>query len=92
MTFRDPRFAIAIIIIGMFGYAYVANPTQEMAGALIAAFSGAWGYFLGSSSGAARNADNAGKALDLAAAAVPPTTATVLQPGEAAVAAPVTGA
>lgn len=89
MTFKDPRFAIAIVIIGLFAWAYWSAPSQEMTGALIAAFSGAWGYFLGSSSGAARNADNAGKALDLAASVTPsPTPDVTPKPGQTAQAQP----
>lgn len=97
MSFRDPRFAIAMVIIILFAWAYYHSPTQEMAGALIAAFSGAWGYFLGSSSGAAKNADNTGKALDLAATVAPPApapAAVTLDPGQSATvaAAPTEGA
>uniref|UniRef100_UPI0035C9E027 hypothetical protein n=1 Tax=uncultured Sphingomonas sp. TaxID=158754 RepID=UPI0035C9E027 len=89
MTFRDPRFVIAMSIICLFSGAYIANPTAEMSGAIIAAFSGAWGFYLGSSSGAAKNADNVGKALDLNASTLPPTPpVAVLQPGQTAQAAP----
>lgn len=87
MTFRDPRFAIAYTIILLFTGAYVYHPDETMTGALIAAFAGAWGYYLGSSSGTAKNAENVGKALDIANATTP-QPAAILQPGEAAVAAP----
>ena len=51
----DPRFIIAAVIIGLFAWAFDrAEGEQEslMTGALIAAFAGAWGFYLGSSSGA----------------------------------------
>ncbi len=89
MTFRDPRFVIAFTIILLFAGAYIFHPSETMNGALIAAFAGAWGFYLGSSSGAAKNADNVGKALDAAASILPPTPpAAVLKPGETAQAAP----
>lgn len=90
MTFKDPRFVIAMSIITLFAGAYIATPTPEMAGAIIAAFSGAWGYYLGSSSGAAKSADNAGKALDLAAAGPngPIKPDVTLAPGQTAQADP----
>jgi hypothetical protein len=90
MTFRDPRFVIAYTIIALFAGAYVFNPSDTMNGALIAAFAGAWGWYLGSSSGAAKGAENTAKALDIVAsgpngAAKPDVT---LAPGETAQAAP----
>jgi len=88
-TFLDPRFAISYTIILLFGGAYIFNPSETMNGALIAAFAGAWGYWIGSSSGSAKNADNTGKALDIASAATPnPVQPDVtLKPGETAQAA-----
>jgi hypothetical protein len=89
MTFRDPRFVIAMSIILLFAGAYIADPDATMRGALIAAFAGSWGYYLGSSSGSAKSADNLGKALDAAASILPPTPpVAVLKPGETAQAAP----
>lgn len=67
MTFRDPRFVVAYTIIVGFAVAYIHNPSDTMNGALIAAFAGAWGYYLGSSSGASTTREQVGKALDLAA-------------------------
>lgn len=44
------RELIALIIIGLFGFAYYQHPDDMLLqGALIAAFSTAYGYFLGSS-------------------------------------------
>lgn len=66
MTFRDPRFVVAYTIIVGFAVAYIHNPSDTMNGALIAAFAGAWGFYLGSSSGASEIRGQVGKALDLA--------------------------
>lgn len=66
----DPRLLITLLLIGLFAWAYSANTGDDtMKGALIAAFAGAWGYWLGSSRGSADNAARADKALDIAAAA-----------------------
>lgn len=84
MTFRDPRFVIAYTIIVLFTGAYIYKPDETMNGALIAAFAGAWGFYLGSSSSSAKQADSTAKALDIAAAAQNAPPAAVLQPGQAA--------
>ena len=66
----DPRLLITLLLIGLFAWAYSEDPDDDtMKGALIAAFAGAWGYWLGSSRGSADNAARADKALDIAAAA-----------------------
>lgn len=53
----DIRAVITIIIFCMFGYGYISDINDEtMRGAMIAAFSGAWGYWLGSSKGSADKA------------------------------------
>jgi hypothetical protein len=50
LRFVDPRFFISFAIIGLFAWAFGENVTDEtMKGALIAAFAGAWGYWIGSS-------------------------------------------
>jgi hypothetical protein len=66
----DPKFLIASVIIGIFARAYVLNPDDTMKGALIAAFAGAWGYYLGSSRSASLAADRADKSLEVAQDAV----------------------
>jgi len=50
---RDPRFFLALLLIGIFAGAYFneEKPDQMMKGAMIAAFAAAYGYWLGSSSG-----------------------------------------
>lgn len=48
---------ISLSIIGVFGVAYFIRKDPDMDGALIAAFAGSWGYWLGSSSGASKAND-----------------------------------
>jgi hypothetical protein len=85
-TITDPRFVIAYTIILGFMAAYIYNPSETMNGALIAAFAGAWGYFLGSSNSSNAVRDQVGKALDIAAAAQPEKARpdVTLKPGETA--------
>jgi hypothetical protein len=46
----DMRAIVVLLIFVFFGVAYANNPSDEtLKGALIAAFSGAWGFYLGSS-------------------------------------------
>lgn len=46
----DMRAIVVLLIFLFFGVAYAQNPSDEtLKGALIAAFSGAWGFYLGSS-------------------------------------------
>ncbi len=81
----NPRFIVAYTIIMGFAVAYIHRPSDTMNGALIAAFAGAWGYYLGSSNGTSQIRDQMGKALDLATVASTPTTPdVVLKPGETA--------
>lgn len=83
--YRDPKFLIAYTIIAGFFIAYIFNPSETMNGALIAAFAGAWGYYLGSSNSSNMVREQVGKALDIAAAAQPTAAPDViLQPGETA--------
>lgn len=72
--FADARFVIAVIVLGMFAWALSVDPDDAtMKGALIAGFAGAWGYFLGSSSGSER------KTALLAAGPVPADAAQAAQ-------------
>ena len=84
--FLDPKFAIAYTIILGFAAAYIWNPSETMNGALIAAFAGAWGYYLGSSNSSNQVREQVGKALDIAAAnsPAPPSPDVILEPGETA--------
>lgn len=83
--FADPKFVIAYTIIVGFAVAYIHNPSDTMNGALIAAFAGAWGFYLGSSNSSNTIREQVGKALDLAKANTPPTPPDVmLKPGETA--------
>lgn len=82
----DPRFLIALIVLGMFAWALGDNPDDDtMKGALIGALNLAAGYYLGSSRGAAQSQDIASKAMDVASAAQPDMAPDViLKPGETA--------
>lgn len=51
----DIKSMIATLIIVAFFVAYFRNPDDTMKGALLAAFAASWGYYLGSSKGAAEN-------------------------------------
>ncbi len=85
-AFADPKFVIAYTIIAGFAAAYVSNPSETMNGALIAAFAGAWGYYLGSSNSSNEIRSQVGKALAIAEAAqpTPPRPDVLLKPGETA--------
>jgi hypothetical protein len=98
LSTSDPRFMVALSIIGLFAWAFAREADKDtrnlMVGALIAAFAGAWGYYLGSSNNAARANDRADKATDLsleAMKAVPKLAEpdVTLAPGETAQAEPV---
>lgn len=83
--FLDPKFIIAYTIILGFAAAYIFNPSETMNGALIAAFAGAWGFYLGSSNGSQVVREQMGKVIDLAAASAPETKPdVVLKAGETA--------
>lgn len=70
LTSSDPRFLIALAIIALFAWAFARESDSDtrklMIGALIAAFAGAWGYYLGSSSTASRANDRADAGVQLA--------------------------
>lgn len=73
-----PALAVSFTVIVLFGAAYAQNPNNEMLiGALISAFTGAVGYWLGSSKGAQDNRDQLNKAQDRLLAASTPTPAKV---------------
>lgn len=60
-----PALAVSFVVICLFAYAYSQNPENEMlVGALIGAFTGAVGYWIGSSKGAADNRDQLNKQAD----------------------------
>lgn len=65
----DPRLFIAFTIIGLFAWAFAETDDRDaknlMIGALIAAFAGAWGYYLGSSNSANQANDRAARAVEL---------------------------
>ncbi len=79
----NPRFVIAYTIILGFAAAYMNDPSETMTGALIGAFAGAWGYYLGSSNASSEKSSQVTKALDLAQASAPPAVPDItLEPGE----------
>lgn len=88
----DAKLLIAASIIALFATSYFREADKDtrnlMVGALIAAFAGAWGYYLGSSNNAAKANDRADLAIDTAAEAVkklpppPPAVELELEPGE----------
>lgn len=58
MKIPSPQFFISLMLIGLFAYAYYNNPQDEMMkGAMIAAFSASYGYWLGSSTGSKQSGD-----------------------------------
>lgn len=60
---NDPRFVITLMMIMLFGWAYYQDPSdQAMKGAIIAAFSAAYGFWLGSK-GNDKATENTGEAF-----------------------------
>jgi hypothetical protein len=82
MNWPAAREWIAFAIIGLFAYAFIQNPTEQlMVGAIIAAFSTAYGFYLGGSkTGSDTATKNADTVAEQARAAVsegaPPPTKT----------------
>lgn len=74
LRWPDTRAVIALILIAGFMAAYFQDktPNEIMRGALIGAFAGAWGYFLGSSKGSNDKT---------AALIAPPGASAASQPG-----------
>jgi hypothetical protein len=58
-SWKDPRLFMALLLIGLFAAAYFKEdqPDEIMKGAMIAAFSSAYGYWLGSSRGSAEKSE-----------------------------------
>jgi hypothetical protein len=63
-NWSDPRLWISFALIGLFGYAYVREPSELLEGALIAGFSTAYGFWLGSSKGNQSATENTRAAFD----------------------------
>jgi hypothetical protein len=60
---NDPRFVITLLLVGLFGYAFAQDADDEaMKGAIIAAFSTAYGFWLAGKEKEQSTA-NTGKAL-----------------------------
>jgi hypothetical protein len=65
------RATVVLLIFALFAWAFYNAPTDEtIKGALIAAFSGAWGYYLGSNVSSREVRDQARRATDQAREAV----------------------
>jgi hypothetical protein len=63
--FLSPKLLIALVVLGMFGWALSVDPNDAtMKGALIAGFAGAWGFYLGSSNNSSKATENTGKAFE----------------------------
>lgn len=83
--FAEPRFIITLLLIGLFGFAYIHDPAdQAMKGAIIAAFSAAYGFWIGSKQNeqASENTGKAFEAITAAAAAGTVTDPSALKPGD----------
>jgi hypothetical protein len=71
MGFRE---FVALILLAYFGWAFYNNPTDDtIIGALLMAFAGAWGFYLG---GSKTGADTAAKNADTVAAQAQAATDT----------------
>jgi ABC-type uncharacterized transport system permease subunit len=72
---NDPRLLVTLLLIGLFSYAYIRNPSDDMmTGAIITAFAAAYGYWLGANKGNDKASDNtasAFRAIEAAAKAQP---------------------
>lgn len=61
---NDPRVLVTLILIGLFAYAYIQEPSDEaMKGALIAAFAAAYGFWIGANQSSAKATENTGDAF-----------------------------
>lgn len=84
---NDPRFVITLLLIALFGAAYVHDPAdQAMKGAIIGAFSAAYGFWIGSKANE-KATENTGKAFDAiraaqASPAVDPESEDVIRAGD----------
>ncbi len=70
---NSAREIMAFAVVGLFAYAFFRNPTEDlMVGAIIAAFSTAYGYYLGGSKvGSDTATKNADTVTAIGAAATP---------------------
>lgn len=83
MTWLEPRFIVTLLLICLFGFAYIQDPADEaMKGAIIGAFSAAYGFWIGSKQNE-KATENTGKAFDaIAAATTLPKDVKVVNPPE----------
>lgn len=65
--FRDPKFLISLVVLGIFGWAFGENVTDDtMKGAIIGALNVVAGYWLGSSNSSNAVREQVGQALRIA--------------------------
>lgn len=61
---NNPKLLVSLLLIGLFGYAYLHNPNDEtMKGAVILAFATAYGFWLGKNDGDDDKSRNTGAAF-----------------------------
>ncbi len=81
----EPRFLITLMLIGLFGFAYIQDPSdQAMKGAIIGAFSAAYGFWIGSKTNedATKNTGKAFEAIKAAANSTPSNDTDALHAGD----------
>jgi hypothetical protein len=70
--FADPRLLISLIVLGIFGWSFAENVSDDtMKGAIIGALNVVAGYWLGSSNSSNQVREQVGRAIDLAASLTP---------------------
>lgn len=84
--FKRPHFIIALLIVGLFAWAYGENTNDDtMKGALIGAFNLAIGFYLGNVIGREKASENTGKAFEAITAAAnssPAADTNAIHPGD----------
>ena len=84
--FKRPHFIIALLIVGLFAWAYGENTNDDtMKGALIGAFNLAIGFYLGNVIGREKASENTGKAFDAITAtanSTPSPESNAIHPGD----------
>lgn len=61
---NDPRLLVTLLLIGLFTFAYINNPSDDMmTGAIITAFAAAYGFWLGANKGNDKATENTGRAF-----------------------------
>jgi len=79
--FGEPEVVISYALVGGFLGAYFSNPTEQLQGALIVAFTAAVSYHVGTTVGAQRASQQVGEGLGLTRAAVRGLSSTIARDG-----------